>query len=197
MNSRIEPGKKSAAMKSTDVPKKSRRGSAPGEYRGGGGNAPTKFKPEYVQIARVMAMEGLHNSAIARAFAVQPSTIVKWKNRHPAFAEALRAGDNETGKIVVSLAKAARGYKRKAVRPITVSNGNGFSKIIEHPVVEYYPPNVTACLAWLKRHRPEIWGDAGRGTAKPKAADDAGEVTIPAAVLKMLADTAAAKVAQC
>ena len=137
VNSKIEPSKKSAAMKSTDVPKKSRRGSAPGEYRGGGGNAPTKFKPEYVQIARVMAMEGLHNSAIARAFAVQPSTIVKWKNRHPAFAEALRAGDNETGKIVVSLAKAARGYKRKAVRPITVSNGNGFSKIIDHPVVEY------------------------------------------------------------
>ena len=91
------------------------------------------------------------------------------------------------GKVVVALAKRATGFRRKTVKPMTISIGGGMSQIVDHPVVEYFPPDVTACLAYLKRHAPDIWGDAGRGTRAPEKVPE-GEVAVPAAVLRMLAD---------
>ena len=61
------------------------------------------------------------------------------------------------GKVVVALAKRASGFKRKTLWPMVVSIGGGISQIVNHPVVEYFPPDVTACLAYLKRHCPEFW----------------------------------------
>ena len=32
-------------------------------------------------------------------------------------------------------------------------------KTVEHKYIEHYPPDVTACLFWLKNRRPDRWRD--------------------------------------
>ena len=86
---------------------------------------------------------------------------MKWKRKHPEFAAALLAGRDSAGEVAVSLLRRAKGYRRKTVKPMVVGIGNGLTKIVDWPMVEYFPPDVKACLEWLKRHRPDVWGDLG------------------------------------
>lgn len=125
-----------------------------------------------------MALLGASRLKIARFFGVSPSTLDRWADAEPEFREALDAGRRATGRVARALLRRATGYRVKGVKPMTVPVGGGISEIVDHPVITYYPPDVTAALAWLKRHEPRVWGDAGRGTTKAAQQGGGGSVHV-------------------
>jgi hypothetical protein len=57
-----------------------------------------------------------------------------------------------------SLYQRGNGYSHPAVKAFMTRDG----KIIEHKYVERYPPDVTACIFFLKNRRPDRWRDVQR-----------------------------------
>jgi hypothetical protein len=155
---------------------------------------PTSYKPEFVRVARAMSLEGSKQPAIAAALGVAVPTLHGWMKRYPDFKAAMNAGSEATDQIIVALAKAAKGFRRKTVRVETTVRADGTTDVKTIEALDYYPPNVAACLAWLKRHLSDVWGDAGAGTVAPAGASE-GDITVPTVILRMLADAAERKVA--
>ena len=93
---------------------------------------------------------------MAEFFGVSPRTIDNWVAGHPDFEAAVK-----TGRIVAD-AKVARGLYARAV---------GYDRTVEREIVlrgelkpiastVHYPPNVQACIFWLRNRRRRMWRDA-------------------------------------
>ena len=54
-----------------------------------------------------------------------------------------------------SLYQRANGYSHPAVKVFMTRDG----KTIEHKYTEYYPPDPTSMIWWLKNRRPDRWRD--------------------------------------
>jgi hypothetical protein len=122
-----------------------------------GRGRPTKYKPEYVQIAKQLAKLGAIDADLADAFQVRISTIRLWMNIHPEFSEAIKAGKQAANKRVErSLYERANGYNYPAVK-IFMPAGS------KQPIVVHYgehcPPDVGAAFIWLKNRDPDRWRD--------------------------------------
>ena len=50
---------------------------------------PTKFRPEYTQIAADFRSRGYSDAKLAHLLRVGAATLVGWKREHPEFARAL------------------------------------------------------------------------------------------------------------
>lgn len=92
---------------------------------------------------------------------MQLRTIHHWKLAHPEFLHALKAGKEEAdASVAKSLYQRALGYSHAAVKIITVADGNNQGSHVEQvPYTEYYPPDTTACIFWLKNRQREQWRD--------------------------------------
>src|SRR5258708_15900761 len=117
------------------------------------GGRPTLYKPENADIARLACMLGATNDALAERFEVSTRTVDNWIAAIPEFGDAVRQGRQVADESVVSaLFARATGMERKVTKafchkgqPITVSY-----------TVEL-PPNVRACMFWLRNRRPGQW----------------------------------------
>jgi hypothetical protein len=73
------------------------------------------------------------------------------------FRNALKVGKAEAdNRVERSLYESANGYSYDAVKIFCDKNGN----VIKVPYVEHVPPDVTACIFWLKNRDPEHWRDS-------------------------------------
>lgn len=115
------------------------------------------YKNEYCAKATSLCLLGLTNEQLAEHFGVTPPTIYNWINRHPAFREALING-REIADCEVSNAL----YQR----------ATGF--ISEDG--QYFPPDTTACIFWLKNRQPHKWRD--KVTIEQRYSFDKGELEI-------------------
>lgn len=123
--------------------------------RGNAGGRPTSFKAEYIEQGRKLAALGATDREMAEFFGVAESTFYLWKNTHPDFSEALKVGKAPAdARVEQSLYRRATGYSYDATKifqyegqPVTV------------PYVEHVPPDVTACIFWLKNRVPDEWRD--------------------------------------
>ena len=117
---------------------------------------PSKYKPEFCEQARKLCALGAKDTEIADFFKVSEATLNNWKNDYPEFLESLKEGkrifDNET--VVNSLLHRAIGYTAKETK---VFMNNGEPVTVE--VDKHYPPDVTACIFWLKNRLPDEWRD--------------------------------------
>lgn len=117
------------------------------------GGRPTLYKPENADIARLACMLGATNEALAERFEVSPRTVDNWIAAIPEFGDAVRQGRLVADELVVSaLFARATGMERKVTKmfchkgqPITVS------------YTVALPPNVRACMFWLRNRRPGQW----------------------------------------
>jgi hypothetical protein len=117
------------------------------------GGRPTLYKPENADIARLACMLGATNEALAERFEVSPRTVDNWIAAIPEFGDAVRQGRLVADESVVSaLFARATGMERKVTKvfcykgqPITVS------------YTVALPPNVRACMFWLRNRRPGQW----------------------------------------
>jgi hypothetical protein len=116
---------------------------------------PTKFFPQYVEQAKVLASKGFTDLDLAQAFMVQESTINNWKTEHPDFLESIKAGKAmiDDG-VEISLLQSAMGYSHPEEK-VFCSEGS----IVTHQTVKHYPPNAAAASLWLRNRRPDKWRD--------------------------------------
>lgn len=117
------------------------------------GGRPSKYKPEYAQIARVMCSMGACDAQLADAFETSMPTIWNWQSLFPEFAEALKIHKGEYDERVKrSLAQRAVGYSYDAVK-IFPNNGNPISVAYR----EHVPPDPGAAKIWLSNRQPDEW----------------------------------------
>jgi len=117
---------------------------------------PTDYKPEYDEQSRKLCVLGATDQQIADFFGVDVRTIYRWKNEHPDFCQALKAGKEEVdNQVERSLLNRALGYERDAVRIFCSKDG----AVTQVPYREVVPPDVTACIFWLKNRRRGEWRD--------------------------------------
>lgn len=124
------------------------------EAKGPGGR-PTKFKPEYCELAYNYCLLGATDAKLAQFFDVSEQTINTWKSEHPQFLESLKKGKEQADAIVAqSLFKRATGYEHDAVK---IFNDQGAPMVVDY--VERFPPDTTAAIFWLKNRQPAMWRD--------------------------------------
>jgi hypothetical protein len=122
---------------------------------------PTRFEPEMCEQAHNYCLLGATNDELADFFHVSPSTIDRWIAGRTDFGDAVRSGR------VVADARVARGLYGRAV---------GYDRTVERSVIVggelkpvtstiHYPPNVQACIFWLRHRRRKTWGDHAQAPA--------------------------------
>ena len=121
------------------------------------GGRPTSFREEYVEQARKLCLVmNATDEQLAAFFGVTETTINNWKKRHPAFLEALKRGKAGADMdVAASLYNQAVGFTRTVEKVVKVKGGGEAVIAVE----EYVPPNVTACIFWLKNRQPAQWRD--------------------------------------
>lgn len=117
------------------------------------GGRPTKFKPEYIEQAYKLGELGATEPRIARFFGVCVDTITEWKNKHPEFSAALKAGkDIADEEVVASLREKALGHYKTI-------HGYDTKTSSDYEYEQYFPPDTTAQIFWLKNRQREQWRD--------------------------------------
>lgn len=114
---------------------------------------PTKYKAEYVKIAKKMCELGATDADIIEAIGVARSTFYKWRAEHKAFSDALKVGKAPSDdRVEATLYQKAVGYTQQSVK---IFQFQGEEVVV--PYTEIVPPDTTAAIFWLKNRRPEQW----------------------------------------
>ncbi len=120
------------------------------------GGRPSKFKPEFAEQVFKLCLLGATDEQIADFFGVSVSTVNRWKVSEPEFWESLKRGKAEADATVAdSLFNRAIGYTHKDTKFATwegrITDTQEYDK--------HHPPDITACIFWLKNRRPTDWRD--------------------------------------
>jgi hypothetical protein len=138
------------------------------------GGRPTVYRPEYADNARSACMLGATNDSLAERFEVSVRTIGSWIATIPDFSEAVKQGRHVADEAVVSaLFARATGTERKMAK---VFLHDGQPVTVSYTVA--LPPDVRACIFWLRNRRPEQWNE-GRRPAKDEEPWDWSELEKP------------------
>lgn len=117
---------------------------------------PSKFKPEFVEQAKKLALLGATDREIADFFAVDERTVNRWKTSNEEFCQSLKVGKEAADdRVEQALYRRALGYSHDAVK-IAV---NAAGEVTQVPFVEHHAPDTTAAIFWLKNRKPEDWRD--------------------------------------
>ena len=117
------------------------------------GGRPTLYKPENAEIARIACMLGATNALLAERFEVSRSTIDNWIASIPDFSDAVRKGrEVADGAVVSALYARAVGQQHKVTRAFCHDG-----KPITVDVTVDLPPDVRACMFWLRNRLPQQW----------------------------------------
>lgn len=111
-------------------------------------------------LLRGWVREGAAESEIARRMDVTQGTLREWKKRFPEIRSALEeTGDVVDFEVEAALLRKALGYE-STERRVEVS-AKGERK--ETETTKQVAPDVSAISLWLKKRKPETWGEGGRG----------------------------------
>lgn len=106
------------------------------------------------------AREGYTEQQICEAMGINPCTLVEWKKRFSAIAEALKRGKAPVDVMVENaLLKRALGYEYTEVtKERILDRKTGQYKLtVTKETVKKVPPDVVAQIFWLKNRRPDLW----------------------------------------
>jgi len=114
---------------------------------------PTVYKPENAEVARHCCMMGATNETLAERFGVCRRTIDSWIATIAEFGEAVRQGRKIADEsVVAALYARATGLERRTVKVV-----EGHGGPVTTTRTEQVPPDVRACIFWLRNRRPEQW----------------------------------------
>jgi len=126
---------------------------------------PTLFEPEMCEQAHNYCLLGATNDDLAEFLGVSPATIDRWIADRADFGDAVRRGRVVAdARVARGLYARAVGYDRQHERQVLVG---GELKPVTTTV--HYPPNVQACIFWLRNRRPRNW------SARPSMPEDTGD----------------------
>jgi hypothetical protein len=130
---------------------KRQRQSRPGRAAG----RPTKFKPEYVDIAAGMTKNGASDADIAQALGVTIRTVWRWQAEHEAFYQALVVPSGAPDdRVERSLYQRAIGYTFDSEKVFQYEGAP-----VRVATTEHCPPDSNAAMRWLTNRRPDRWRD--------------------------------------
>lgn len=113
---------------------------------------PSKFE-KFKDIILKMAELGLTDEQMAMCAGITPQTLANWKKKNKDFFESLKNSKAiSDARVEKSLFERALGYSCKEDR---IFNDNGTPIVV--PTTKNYPPDVTACIFWLKNRQPDKW----------------------------------------
>lgn len=119
------------------------------------GGRPSKYDPKFAKQVEKLCALGATDAELADFFGVSTVTLNAWKVEHPEFLSALK-GSKEVydDRVERSLRSRALGYSYDAVKFHVVKG-----KVIQTAYREHVPPDVTACIFWLKNRKKDEWRD--------------------------------------
>ncbi len=143
----------------------------------------SKYDPVLAPLGYKLALLGATTEQIADVFGIDERTLRRWQSNNPELDTAIRAGKDEAdAKVAHSLYRRAVGFKRKSEKIFCSKDGN----VTRAECTDYYPPDTTACIFWLKNRRPEQWRDAANKAPPGDPADaSAVQLFIDPALLRM------------
>jgi hypothetical protein len=98
----------------------------------------TKFRPEFVDIARRLAHRGEIDSEIAEVLGCTVKTLRAWRLKYPGLDKAMEIGEEAANhRVKLSLYKSAVGHIG--------------------PDGRYYPPVPTSIIWWQKNRESDQW----------------------------------------
>lgn len=116
---------------------------------------PSKYDKIDLKLVTRIASLNLTDKQIAEALNISEATLNNYKEKYPEFLESLKKGKKLVdNKVVASLFHRAVGYSHPDVH---ISNYRG--KITKTAIIKHYPPDVAACIIWLKNRQPDEWRD--------------------------------------
>jgi hypothetical protein len=124
---------------------------------------PTKYRPEYDELAFKFCLLGATNDRLAEMFEVDPSTIDLWIATHESFSGSVKKGRVQAdAEIAHSLYHRGKGYSHPDVH---ISNFQG--EITKTDITKHYPPDTAAAFIWLKnranwKDKQELTGADGK-----------------------------------
>lgn len=109
---------------------------------------------------------------LAAFLGISTSTLYKLKEEHADVADAIKTARARADEHVESaLFKRATGYDYQELTGTKEAGENGELETKNARfVTKHVPPDVTACIFWLKNRRPEAWND--RRTLSIEGADE-------------------------
>ena len=117
--------------------------------------AQSRYDPDYARQAKAMCQLGATDRDLADYFEVTTRTIMRWQAQYPEFSAALNRGkDAADDRVERSLYARATGYTFDSEK---IFNNDGV--ITRVRTIEHVPPDVTACIFWLKNRRSSEWRD--------------------------------------
>lgn len=115
----------------------------------------SKFRPEYIDVAREMCRLGATDIEVARGLSISLSCLWRWQSEHEDFFRAFLEGkDHCDDRVERAMYHRAVGYSFPAVK---IFNNQGVPVVV--PYIEHVPPDVGAQSRWLKHRRKDDWGD--------------------------------------
>lgn len=116
---------------------------------------PTKYKPEYAELAYKFCLLGATDADLARFFEVEEKTVNNWKKEYPEFLQSIKRGKElADAEIAQKLYHRAKGYEHEEDK---IFQYEGEPVIV--PTTKHYPPDTTAAIFWLKNRQPQKWRD--------------------------------------
>ena len=129
-----------------------------------------KCSETYTELVRKFCMLGVSDAELPAMLGVDSDTVQYWRKQDAAFAAAIVAGRAVADATVADrLYARAIGFELKAVK---VFQAGGEAKSFDY--VERYPPDVQACIFWLRNRRRALWNE--RGDGPPDEQDLLGEL---------------------
>jgi hypothetical protein len=121
--------------------------------------AKCKYDPKtFPVLAEGYARGGLTEKQIANNLGISKSTLETYKIKFPDFLDALKRGKGPVDfEVENALLKRALGHDYEEIHTEVREYKDGSKAKVMKKTVHFIPPDVTACIFWLKNRRPEQW----------------------------------------
>lgn len=104
-----------------------------------------------------MAKLGATDREIAEELGIAERTLHRWKHTHKDLCQSLKLGKDEAdARVEQSLYRRATGYTYDSEKLFAPA---GTRKVLRAAIIEHVPPDVTACIFWLKNRKRAEWRD--------------------------------------
>ena len=145
-----------------------------------------------LETVRRLAEDGFSAMEIAERIGIDEKCFVRWKRRHPDFAEAISLGKSAADyEVVRALYKKATGYnvalnktyklKKVDYDPDTGKKLREYEEIATGVDETYVPADLRAGTFWLKNRQPDRWRDRPERDVSDSEEEQRGTVELPEA----------------